>query len=118
MRKTIALICSSFFVLFLFGCEAGTENVEEVVNSYHQAIIDQDVDRVMSLSVPEEQRNEVQAMIGFRSEGMKRAGGLPEIVDVEISGNTAVVRCQFGPSEQNVNLRKVDGEWKIDTPGQ
>lgn len=116
MRKTFALIGSSFFILLLFGCGPETENVEEVVNSYHQAIIDQDVETVMALSVSEEQRNEVQAMIGFRSEGMKRAGGLPEIVDVEITGNTAVVRCKFGPTEQNVNLRKIDGEWKIDTP--
>ncbi len=118
MKKTAVFICIASFVLFLAGCGAGEESkVKDVVNSYHQAIIDQDVDKVMSLSVPEEDRSQVEAIIGFRSEGMQRAGGLPEINNVEITGNTAVVRCQFGPAEQDINLRKVDGKWLMDVPG-
>jgi len=34
----------------------------------------------------------------------------------EVDGDKAVVVCKFGPVEQDVNLRKVDGLWKIDVP--
>lgn len=113
--KTLGLIISIVFITSIFfSCNSASESPSDVLNKYHQAIWDKDVDAVMELSVPEESRAQVEAIIEFRSEGMKRSGGLPVILGEKIDGDKAFVRCKFGPVEQEIKLRKVDGQWRVE----
>ena len=116
MRLTgqiVLLVVALSAILSAGGCGGGKSgSTAGVVNQYHQAIMDMDIETVMSLSAPGTDRGKVEALLGFRSEGLKR-GGLPPIVSEKIDGDTAVVTCKFGPSEQDVELVKVDGQWKV-----
>lgn len=113
-----SLKASTLFVLILFlfaGCQSGSKSPSEVVDSYHQAIWDEDVDAVMSYMIPGDSRDYVEQEVARRSQGMKRTGGLPPIVSETIDGDKAVVVCRFGPVELDVNLARHEGAWKIDT---
>lgn len=114
MKKLSVLFCCAFIIGLFAGCESATESPSDVVNQYHQAIWDKNIDAVMEHTAPEVNRSVVESLLEFRSDGMKRSGGLPVIVSEEIDGDKAVVRCKFGPVEQDVNLRKVDEAWKVE----
>ncbi len=114
MKKLSVLFCFTFALALFISCETSKEGPSEVVEQYHQAIFDEDVETVMALSAREEEREVVEEIVEFRAEGMRRAGGVPEILEEDIDGDNAIVRCKFGPAEQDVYLLKVDGQWKVD----
>ena len=86
--------------------------VKDVVNKYHQAILDKNLDAAKAMISSDGSKKTLAAMFEIRSNGMKR-GGLPKILKVAINGDAAVVTCKFGPSEQGVDLVKADGAWLI-----
>ncbi len=114
MKKTNILFCVAIVFGLFVGCGSSYDSPSEVVEKYHQAIFDKDIETVMSLSAGKDDREFVKEVIEFRSRGMKRSGGLPEILDEHVDGDKAIVRCKFGPAEQDVFLRKIDGEWKVE----
>lgn len=110
MRNNLVALSFSL-VVFVTGCGGG-DGPTSVVNKYHQAIIDKDIDAVMACMVADANRKTTEALLEFRSSGMKR-GGLPEVLEEKITGDTAVVTCKFGPSKQDVKLIKENGKWKV-----
>jgi len=94
------------------GCGNDEETPTSVVNKYHQAIMDMDMDVIKTVSAPNADLGKIKSMLEFRANALKKHG-LPNVVSESIDGDTAVVRCKFGPMEQDVDLVKVDGTWKI-----
>ena len=97
---------------FMASCGKKAESPTSVVNRYHQAIIDKDLDTVMSLLAPDANREWAKATMDARSEMMGKLG-LPPVLGEKIDGESAVVTCKIGPTEVKLNLSLVNGEWKI-----
>jgi hypothetical protein len=98
--------------LSVAGCGDDTESPTSVVSKYHQGIIDMDMEAIKAISAPDADLGKIKALLEFRSKALKK-NGLPQIVSEKIDGDTAVVRCKFGPMEQDVELKKTDGVWKV-----
>ena len=103
------LICTA---VLLSGCSKKRSSPTETVNTYHNAMMNGDVDGVMAVSASTVKRADIEAVIEFRSEGLKR-GGLPAVVAEKIDGNSATVTCKFGPVKQDVGLVLENGAWKV-----
>ena len=116
MSKLIKLFSFFAMVGMLAGYSANVladdGSPSEIVNKYHQAIMDKDIDTIEALSAPDADIGKVKAMLDFRAAGMKR-GGLPKILKENIDGETASVVCKFGPTQQAVDLQKVEGNWRV-----
>jgi len=99
-------------ILPLTACGGGGETPTQVVNAYHKALMAKDLDAVMALMVSTADRGKVESLLETRAKGLERAG-LPPVVEERTDGDKAVVVCKFGPMQQDVNLVKEKGHWKV-----
>ena len=107
--QTVALMVVFGAGLMIAGC-GSSESPSNVVNEYHQAIMDKNVDAVMALSAEAGKREDEESLVNVRAQFMKE---LPPIVKKTIDGDTAKITCKFGPVEQDVDMIKIDGKWKV-----
>ena len=112
MKQLGVFVAFVVVCLSVAGCGDDAESPTSIVNQYHQGIIDMDMEAIKAISAPDADLGKIKALLEFRSKALKK-NGLPKIVSEKIDGDNAVVRCKFGPMEQDVELKKTDGVWKI-----
>jgi len=129
--KKIASLIMALCVMTLVSCSsggAGGKNTPtKAVKEYLDCLKSEKFSKSLTYfdGVPEVESAEMEALAGKMEESMKEQGGLKSFVLVEggetISecGETATVEAVLTYGNGNIaentfNLKKVDGEWKID----
>jgi len=101
------------FVALLGSCSLGS-SPKAAVQKFRKAIEKNDMNALAKVATPET----VQLVAAFGSKIQGYEAGLSEkkvkTITEEISGNTAVVTYIFTDGEEeNFDLRKIDGKWKV-----
>jgi hypothetical protein len=125
-RLLAAAIAIAASALLAAGC-GGSDEPDAVVEDFYAATADGDAEQLCALVTDEtaqsaaEQEDAETCEEGveksFASEGAEEAASLAEDVEVgdaTIDGETATVEVSAAGQSDEVNLVKVDDEWKVD----
>lgn len=105
--KKLALALVASLSLFAAGC--GSDSPEDVADAYLEAIIDGDTETALSLST--ERTAMVTAILVASAQESDEALCVPSVKEVVEKGDKATVKYETGA---NIDLVKVNGEWKVD----
>jgi uncharacterized membrane protein YvbJ len=98
------------FVVFLVGCSADN-SPSAVVREYYKALEKNDTNALSKVTTPATAKNLAQ----FATKARDHVVALGPIITVteEIYGDTAVVTVTFENDEEEIDVIKVDGKWKV-----
>jgi len=113
VKAAVVMVLLAGMVAALAGCASA----DSVAIKYFEAIAEGDVEAIEAVASPE------IAQFFATNEGAVRAFqeklnsyGEMTFRRVEGSGDTAVVTISWEKGRETVNLKKVDGEWKVYLP--
>jgi hypothetical protein len=104
-------------VVFLTGCSAANSPAA-VVREYYRALEKNDTKALAKVTTPESAKN--LAQFATKAHDHVVALGAIKTVTEEIDGDTAVVTVTFEDDEEEIDVIRVDGKWKVsewDSPG-
>jgi hypothetical protein len=105
-------------VAFLSGCSAVVNTPSAVVREYYKAIEKNDPKALAKVTTEKSAKNLSQ--FSTKAHDHVVALGTIKTVTEKIDGDTAVVTVTFENDEENIDVIKVDGKWKVsewDSPG-
>jgi hypothetical protein len=115
----VAALVAGYFV---FASGAGASDPEGVVRSYYNAAVDGDCDKMIDYVDVAASGTDRQTALGLCREAYsgEDSGAPTKLNSIEVkseSGDTATVTVSYetadGAESEDVNLNKVDGDWKI-----
>ena len=109
MKKTVYATLLVFIAL-LVGCSA-TNSPTAAVREYYRAIEKNDMKALAKVTTPETLKN--LAQLGTKAQNHVIALGKIQTMTEEIDDDTAVVTVIFENDEEEINVKKVDGKWKV-----
>jgi hypothetical protein len=109
MKKNGFGVCLVFVVL-LTGC-SGANTPSAVVREYYKAIEKNDPKALAKVTTEKTAKN--LAQFATKAHDHVVALGKIKTVAEEINGDTAVVTVTFENDEENIDVIKVDGKWKV-----
>jgi uncharacterized lipoprotein len=116
MKKIVCAVSVVFFVL-LAGCSA-SNSPSSVVREYYKALEKNDMKALAKVTTEASAKNLAQFATKARDHVV--ALGTIKTVTEKIDGDTAVVTVTFENDEEDIDVVKVDGKWKVsewDSPG-
>jgi ABC-type glycerol-3-phosphate transport system substrate-binding protein len=110
MKKLLLLV--GVICLVLIACGGGSESPTAVAKKWMTAVEKADLNGIKATST-EETATLMGSMLEKASESAKERGK-PVSFSEEIDGDTAVVTVKYADDEDTINLKKIDGKWKVD----
>ena len=117
--RTASLACVAALALFAFaGCGGGSP--EDAVKDFYEAFADGDGEKACDLLAEDAKKG----LGGECEQAISAFGGLiddkakdqlkdAEVSDVEEDGDNATAKVKIGDQEEEVKLKKEDGDWKV-----
>ncbi len=122
-KISLLLVVSSF----IFACGGTANDPKAVAKDFMEALAEQDYSKAKDLGTETTKQTIglIESMVQMakqmgqdadNSEMTKEFEGLEnaEWSDAEIDGDNAIVKYKVGDKEEKVDLKKVDGKWKVD----
>ncbi len=112
-----------FLPLLLFSsCDPGEKRPEEVAETFLRHMNELEVEEAKGYATEEtaEMLALMEGMLNALKDkaGKGKRGNFEEVGETEVNGDKAVVHFCCGPDgkENQLDLKKVDGEWKVHMP--
>jgi hypothetical protein len=122
MKKTILSAVAVALVVTAFGCGAGADadTPDAIALRFMEHVVRAEYEEASALGT--ESTQELLSFLVMMTSGMSREElqeeiGTPDeisVVSSEIDGDDAIVVLSSGGEEEEVNLKKIDGDWKVD----
>jgi urease beta subunit len=110
MKKRF-FICTLAIIALLASCSVAS-SPKATVKYFFKAIEKNDTKAMAKVATPE--TVQMIGMFGTKLQSMLTANGKIKTMTEEIDGDTAVVNVTFeNGEEQNIDLIKVNGKWKV-----
>jgi hypothetical protein len=97
-------------IVLLAGCSAAN-SPSAVVRKYYEALEKNDIKALAKVTTPESLQNISQ--FGTKAQNHVIALGKILTITEEIDGDAAVVTVTFENDEESIEVKKVDGKWKV-----
>jgi uncharacterized lipoprotein len=115
MKKVFYMKTRVFFfgltvLILLAGCSAAN-SPSAVVREYYRAIEKNDTKALAKVTTPKTAEN--LSLFGTKAQEHVAALGVIKAMTEEIDGDTAIVTVTFENDEENINVIKVGGKWKV-----
>ncbi|MDR0474950.1 MAG: DUF4878 domain-containing protein [Treponema sp.] len=111
MGKRVFVI-GLIFIALLAGCSGSANSPKAAVEKFFKALENNDTKALNEAATPE--TVQLMAMLGTKAQGIATANGKITSLSETINGDTAVVLVTFeNGEEENIDLKKVDGKWKV-----
>ncbi|MCD4793044.1 MAG: DUF4878 domain-containing protein [Bacteroidales bacterium] len=118
MKKLMSIGFVLLFSFFMVSCGGSSDNPQDVAKNFMEALTDQDYDKAKDLGTENTimMIGMIESMASMAPEG-EEAEDMGEITwgETEIDGDKAT--CFYSTpdkADQQVDLLKVDGDWKVD----
>jgi ketosteroid isomerase-like protein len=109
--KRVMILAGIVCVVFIASCGGG-DSPSSVARKFYAAVEKNDAKAMGQVATAE--TVQMMAMFGEKAAGMAAANGKIKRTTEKIDGDTAVVTLVFENGEtSNVDLKKVDGKWKV-----
>ena len=118
MKKLTTIGFVLMFATFMFSCGGG-DTPKDVAETFLTALAEQDYDTAKKHGTKStaQMLSMIESMAKMASDEDIEKGDMEEITwgETEIDGDTvAVVRYTTPNGEEKMDLKKVDGDWKVD----
>ena len=116
MKKIMMLVIACMGVLFLAGC---SDDPQDVAKKWAQALEKQDLDTANKYSTDEAKFVNSLIIDAVKRDHGKVKSNIKEMINkipkskVEINDDKAVIKIDEDDKKSDIQLKKVDGEWKI-----
>lgn len=128
-KKLFFILAVAFVAIFMVSCGGSSNAPSKTVTAFYDAIKSKNYDKAIGLfykdkdeKMTDSEVQKVKALLMASQEQMDKKGGIKdvEILNEEIAqnGETATVKVKVvygddSDDEENVDLKKVDGKWKM-----
>jgi ketosteroid isomerase-like protein len=118
MKKLMSIGFVLLFSFFMVSCGGSSDNPQDVAKDFMKALADKDYDKAKDLGTENTVMmiGMIESMAGMATEGEEQEMGELVWGDTEIDGDSAI--CYYTEEgkegQQQVDLIKVDGDWKVD----
>ncbi|MEA2042301.1 MAG: DUF4878 domain-containing protein [Bacteroidota bacterium] len=119
MKKFTTIGFVLLFTTFMFSCGGGSSSSpQDAAESFLKALTKQDYDTAKKYSTETtvQMLTMIESMAGMASEEDMDMGSMDDITwgETDIDGDNAVVHYKTPEGDEKLDLKKVDGDWKVD----